>query len=167
MNNGFKKGHKQHPGIEKGWFKKKQSPWNKGKKFPRKDTHCIICKKNQISTGSYCLSCSAGIQRKWREKNRERSRSSALEYHRRIKREVLEHYGGIPPRCACCDEKEYAFLSLDHMNGDGARHRKELNLYGLAIYRWVKRNNFPKDFQVLCFNCNLAKQHVGKCPHLL
>lgn len=29
---GFKKGHKFYPGGEKGWFSKKQEPWNKGTK---------------------------------------------------------------------------------------------------------------------------------------
>ena len=31
---------------------------------------------------------------------------------------------------------------------------------------WKKiKNNFPKGFQILCHNCNIAKGHYGKCPH--
>lgn len=30
---------------------------------------------------------------------------------------------------------------------------------------WQRKNNYPKGFQVLCHNCNLAKGFYGKCPH--
>jgi len=32
---------------------------------------------------------------------------------------------------------------------------------------WIRKNNFPKGFQVLCMNCNWGKGHSkdNKCPH--
>lgn len=30
---------------------------------------------------------------------------------------------------------------------------------------WLRRNNYPNGFQVLCHNCNMAKGFYGKCPH--
>ena len=37
---------------------------------------------------------------------------------------------------------------------------------GTKFYRWLKRNNFPEGFQVLCFNCNCGKEiNKGVCPH--
>src|SRR5262245_31945117 len=30
---------------------------------------------------------------------------------------ALEHYGGSPPRCACCGEQDAGFLTLDHIDG--------------------------------------------------
>ena len=34
------------------------------------------------------------------------------------------------------------------------------------IYIWLKNNNFPEGFQVLCFNCNCGKaRNKGICPH--
>ncbi len=76
---------------------------------------------------------------------------------------VLDHYG---PVCVCCGETERAFLTLDHVFNDGAKHRRELGMNGGAqFYRWVIKEAFPKTFQILCFNCNCAKGHLGKCPH--
>jgi hypothetical protein len=55
------------------------------------------------------------------------------------------------------------FLSIDHVDGGGYQHRKQLKDDGL--YRWLKRNKYPTGFQVLCMNCNVAKGHFGQCPH--
>ena len=35
----------------------------------------------------------------------------------------------------------------------------------LFIYDWLKKNNFPPGFQVLCGSCNFAKGKYGSCPH--
>ena len=82
------------------------------------------------------------------------------EYRRRVRIEVLEHYGG---ECACCGEKHIEFLCFDHINNDGAKHRKHMS--DRSITPWLKRNGYPKGFQVLCHNCNIAKGVYGKCPH--
>ena len=39
------------------------------------------------------------------------------------------------------------------------------SLRDLRLSVWMIKNNFPKGFQVLCHNCNLAKGFYGKCPH--
>lgn len=59
------------------------------------------------------------------------------------------------------------FLTIDHINGDGWQHRQIEGIQpGTQLYRWLKRNGFPKDrFQLLCFNCNCAKSIYGVCPH--
>lgn len=82
----------------------------------------------------------------------------------KLKIEVLTHYGGNPPKCVCCGETHIEFLSIDHINGGGTKKRKETG-GGSSLYRWLKKNNFPKEFQVLCMNCNFAKGHFGICPH--
>ena len=74
---------------------------------------------------------------------------------------VLDHYGR---RCACCGETQVVFLTVDHVNNDGAEHRK--TVHASAIYRWLLRSGFPPGFQILCFNCNCGKQrNGGTCPH--
>ena len=80
---------------------------------------------------------------------------------------VLQFYGGNPPKCACCGEMTYEFLALDHINNDGAKHRRNLGMKtrGGNINGWIIKNNFPDGFQVLCHNCNCAKGFYGKCPH--
>lgn len=84
---------------------------------------------------------------------------------REWKLEVLTHYSKGVPHCNCCDEYCIDFLSIDHINGDGNKQRKTLKMTGIAFYRWLKRNNYPDGFQILCYNCNMAKGFLGVCPH--
>jgi hypothetical protein len=82
--------------------------------------------------------------------------------------EVYEALGGA--RCACCGETTIEFLTIDHVNGDGAKHRRRLKesggYGGLSLYRSIKRAGFPPDFQVLCYNCNVGRhRNGGVCPH--
>lgn len=100
--------------------------------------------------------------------DRKRKRDKSLE----LKLETLSAYGN---KCVCCLETKIEFLTIDHIDGKGAEHRKSLGLSygsdektvaGHNFYKWLKVNNFPKDnFQILCFNCNYAKHVYGVCPH--
>lgn len=94
----------------------------------------------------------------------ERARRLKKESHarsvRELRRQVIEAYGGL---CACCGERTPEFLSVDHVNGDGAQHRRDIKG---PLYRWLKANKFPQEgFRLLCFNCNCAKGFFGACPH--
>lgn len=83
--------------------------------------------------------------------------------HHDVKAEVFAAYGGY--RCTCCGETEPLFLQIDHINNDGASHRRAIG-GSSGLYRWLKRNNYPAGFQVLCANCNVGKQrNGGVCPH--
>lgn len=130
---------------------------------------CKVCKKELINDKHYLGLCSKHRTEyftKWRQEHRESVRKTARKYRMRMKDEAYAHYAGSPPKCACCGEKEMVFLTLDHINNDGRRHRKEIGKMQLAA--WVRKNNYPKEFQVLCFNCNCGK-NVNKriCPHEL
>lgn len=103
----------------------------------------------------------------WVESERIRS----LEYYHNLRREVFNAYGGM--KCACCGETEESFLTLDHVNNDGAEHRRALTgktgkVQGVSsgTYAWARRNGFPPGFQVLCMNCNFSKsRNGGVCVH--
>lgn len=84
------------------------------------------------------------------------------EYQQRLKRSIIDTYGG---RCKCCGETEIAFLTIDHVNNDGNKHRLEIK--NNSLYTWLKKNSYPQDeFQLLCFNCNCGKRvNGGICPH--
>lgn len=84
-------------------------------------------------------------------------------YKQKIRLQVLTHYGGNPPKCACCGETIVIFLVIDHINNDGAKQRKSV-ASGSQMYYWLRKNNFPEGYQVLCRNCNWAKSQGG-CPH--
>lgn len=79
-----------------------------------------------------------------------------------LKSEVMGHYDGM--KCACCEESDIHFLTIDHINGGGREHRRQLG-QGATIYSWLKRNDYPIGYQVLCYNCNCAKGFYGVCPH--
>lgn len=82
----------------------------------------------------------------------------------RVKVEVIEAYGG---HCACCDAGYVPHLTLDHVNGGGSAERKQAGC-GRAIYRRLRRElraGLAPDpaYQVLCWNCNMAKHYLGAC----
>jgi hypothetical protein len=80
----------------------------------------------------------------------------------KLKQEVISHYGG---ECECCGENELIFLCIDHIHGGGLKHRREIQIGGNSFYVWLKKNNYPKGFRVLCWNCNAAYGFLGYCPH--
>ena len=82
------------------------------------------------------------------------------DYQRRARAIVLKHYGS---KCACCGEKQVEFLAIDHINNDGAKHRREVGSRNIST--WLIANKFPLGFQILCHNCNYAKSLRGQCPH--
>lgn len=76
---------------------------------------------------------------------------------RQLRLDVIAGYGG---KCACCKESNNIFLTLDHVNNNGFAERAN------AAYRRAKRDNFPPDLQILCFNCNCGRaRNKGVCPH--
>ena len=95
-------------------------------------------------------------------RNCELCRANTRKHNRRIRHQCIEAYGGW--RCACCGETAPEFLQIDHINNDGAEHRREIG-GGNATFWWLIKNGFPEGFQVLCANCNYAKAHYGICPH--
>ena len=106
--------------------------------------------------------------REWRLNNLERHRETCRRNDQRLKNLCYEAYGGH--RCACCGETEQMFLTIDHMNNDGAEHRRQVvglkRGGGKKIYSWLIANNFPSGFQILCMNCNWGKaRNGGVCPH--
>ena len=105
------------------------------------------------------------VAKEWVRKNPEKVREISRRKNLKIRMAVLEAYGGKNPGCACCGEKEIKFLGIDHVNGGGTKHRQELRSRGAAMYHELRRLEYPKGFQVLCHNCNLAKGFYGECPH--
>lgn len=82
----------------------------------------------------------------------------------RNKIEVITNYG---TSCECCGSNQLEFLSIDHINGGGTKHRKKIS----NLYQWLKRNDYPDGFRVLCLKCNNGRSRnsppnkPGLCPH--
>lgn len=75
----------------------------------------------------------------------------------RTRFDVLQYYSNGIPSCANCREQDLIVLTIDHINNDGAKLRKTQGT-GTRFYRWLKRNNYPEGYQVLCWNCNARKE---------
>jgi hypothetical protein len=68
-----------------------------------------------------------------------------------LKIKAYQYFGSACTNCGC---SKLEFLTIDHVNNDGAMHRKKFQ----NIYSWLNANNYPKNnFQILCFNCNYLK----------
>jgi len=69
----------------------------------------------------------------------------------------------------CCGERHIEFLGLDHINDDGAAHRRDLGIGGgSSFYAWLRKTGYTYvGLVVACHNCNQARAMYGKCPHKL
>ena len=74
----------------------------------------------------------------------------------RMRCEALVAYGG---KCVCCGEQREVLLSLDHIDPTTKNKGDNKNLP-----RVLKATGWPPGFQVLCYNCNLAKRRSAVCP---
>jgi hypothetical protein len=110
-----------------------------------------------------CKDCTNEAIKVRRLANPEKQTRLNRECNRRLRLKALTIYGGDPPRCACCGEREFIFLAIDHINDDGAAHRRSLKSPS-HVLRDLQRRGWPPGFQVLCHNCNWAKR-TGPCPH--
>lgn len=77
--------------------------------------------------------------------------------------EIYNAYGG--PICKCCGKDDLRFLTVDHINNDGGKHRREIGRGHYKFYIWLRDRGFPPGFQILCMECNWAKARIGSCPH--
>ena len=121
----------------------------------------------------------AAKAKEWRAKNKDKMRAATARHRQKyperikengklaaslrriaLKAEMMAAYGGA---CSCCGETNEVFLTLDHVGGGGAEHRKRV---GPAVYGDLKKRGWPKDgFRVLCMNCNWASRGGAMCPH--
>ena len=109
--------------------------------------------------------------REYREQNRPKIRKYNNELRQRLKIEIFSEYSkrhsnSDVPCCRCCGENSHIdFLSVDHVEGRKNFPKEQQKLRGVNMYEWIKRNDYPDNFQILCHNCNLAKGFFGACPH--
>ncbi|KKM88154.1 hypothetical protein LCGC14_1261550 [marine sediment metagenome] len=121
-----------------------------------------FCPGAGVSSHLICKPCTNEQRRSWYAREPEKLRANSRASNNRLRVEVFEHYGTV---CACCGESDIRFLTLDHIAGDGAAHRKDTNTSGIDMYRWLRKHGFPSGIQVLCYNCNCAKYIYKRCPH--
>ncbi len=74
---------------------------------------------------------------------------------RELKIEVLTHYGRGEFTCVVCGENRFACLTLDHIKGRDKGDKK----HGNALYRRLRKDNYPEGFRTLCMNCQWVKRY--------
>ena len=115
---------------------------------------CSRCKLIKPRTREYWKYNKRGYRKGWcrsceYETNYQRTK---LKQHQ-DRHLAISAYGG---KCVCCGETEIVFLTFDHINGGGNKHRRESYLARKALASWLVKNNYPPGFRILCFNCHMA-----------
>ena len=115
------------------------------------------------------------------KKIEEDKQKSALKT-RKLRSQAQEGYSNGTPICACvkCDVTGLEFLTIDHIlprnemvkDAEMVKIGYKIGRKGEPLCRWVIKHNFPKQFQILCWNCNFAKGkskiinvHMKNKPH--
>jgi hypothetical protein len=93
----------------------------------------------------------------------EARKQNTRQWRLKRKAEVIAKYGG---KCVCCGETILAFLTIDHIDGNGRTERRLNNAIGNKWYSQLWKAPVRTDLEIRCFNCNCGKQvNGGVCPH--
>lgn len=88
------------------------------------------------------------------------------EHHLNKRISVLNHYCNNNIKCAHCCCKDIDCLTIDHIDGGGKKHMRNIG-FGSHLINWLIKNNFPEGFQILCCNCQRIKKIENKeCSYL-
>lgn len=111
---------------------------------------------------SKCKECSKLATYKWRVENRGKNLLIGQRHRDKLKLSVISKYGkGGKPICMICGFDDIRALCIDHILNNGAAERKSIKdkyFAGALFHRWLRENEYPKGYQVLCANCNLIKE---------
>jgi hypothetical protein len=130
-------GHRQHAAASQQWIREYAAGWHRNNRRLVESANAFV--------------------------NRSGRREFRLAHYYRLRHEAIVAYGGY--RCACCGADEALFLTIDHVNDGGNRHRRQVGTLE-QFFRWLAANGYPEGFQVLCSNCNLGRyRNGGVCPH--
>ena len=111
-----------------------------------KELECFYKDKSKLDGHSYiCLECHRKSQ------NKPAHQEAVRRWNSSLRETLFAQYG----RCCkyCGANKD---LHFDHMGG-GKHKIKE----GTTWYTHLKKEGFPKECQVLCRRCNMAKQDMS------
>ena len=144
-------------------------------KNPFKCYRCGALYRSLSGRRKYCDACRRIValetalicRKKNREHYRDKSRKISKRFRENLKLKVIGHYSNGTFACACCGERGFDFLTIDHINGGGQKQLDELGVHGSVFYYWLVKHDFPSGYAVLCLNCNTSKFRSGVCAHQL
>jgi hypothetical protein len=143
----------------------------------------------------YCRECKSEMDKAYQENNKEKIKVRRHKYYKEnekeikdktfaykkinpdkarvysktsnkvIKAEAMKYYCQGDIKCQGCGDDEFELLTIDHIDGNGNKHRQETGAKtGKNFCFWLKRNNYPSGFQVLCWNCQWLKRYQEMKP---
>ena len=98
---------------------------------------------------------------KSKEEVADAKRQSSRQSYQSLRLQVIQHYGGLKPKCVFCGSKRLPFY-LQHTNNNGFLLRLEVAGYGFSgrynvslYYRWLIAQHYPEAHNqvVLCNTC--------------
>ncbi len=93
---------------------------------------------------------------RYNERTRPARRRARNAWEKRLRAEVIQHYGGC---CVCCLDRTAEFLRVVSESSQPAKRGQG------SIYYRLKREGFPEGYNVYCANCAEAYARLGYCPH--
>ena len=104
-----------------------------------------------------CKRCVNLYQKEYRRNNRDKVNANQKRFYSwyapKLKSSILSHYSNGKMCCAVCNSMTN--LSIDHINGGGSKHLLSLGFNSsYQFYLWLKKNNYPEGYRVLCISCN-------------
>jgi len=138
--------------------------------FYKKIRRCIVCtqkwhKNTFDKRHEYYLE----RRRIWGKSNRKITNKLSRKWRFENKLDVIKHYTNGTMRCVGFPEGEcilenkpidYKLLQIDHIDGNGKRQRDSIK--GMDLCRWIIKNNYPSNFQILCPICNMKKEFARR-----
>lgn len=121
------------------------------------------CGKKRRDGRKSCDSClDSAVRACRRDAHEHRARAKAANYKNKMA--VFVAYGDA---CSCCPEDLTEFLEIDHIGGWGKDHKNAngSRVSGGQLYIWMRDNNYPGGFRLLCGCCHSAITYWGYCPH--
>lgn len=100
----------------------------------------------------------AEYQRKYYQANKQKLDQYSNGWREAKRLDMIKQAGG---KCVCCGEDDPIVLDFDHINDDGAVHRKQTKRTNVVNILATQGLDLTV-FQLLCKNCNWKKEYARR-----
>lgn len=99
----------------------------------------------------------AELMRKYRSENPEKYAAQSRKAKAKERESLFEMYGHC---CVICGFTDKRALTLDHKLNNGNDERRRLGERG--VYMRARKEYLPKEYQIICMNCQFIKRVEDK-----